>query len=91
MQNVQSVVGVSNVHIPDAWLGNDAALALKAAPLLLLAVMLRGVVLWLLNGVLLVHVGRAVRVMQAGGTRGAKVGSLGRVRAVSGERPQRPG
>lgn len=61
---LDSVKSASNLVIPEHWLdGSDEGFVLKTGPLVILFVTVRGVVLWLLNGVLLVHVARAVRTM----------------------------
>ena len=62
-QDLEQVKEVSNVVIPDDWITGSDSLALKTGALILVAATVRGVVLWLLNLVLLVHMVRAVRIL----------------------------
>lgn len=67
MQDLPAVNAATQMGIPDTWFGSRDVtdIIFKAAPLMLLAVAMRGVVLWLLNGVLLVHVVRSVKAMNS--------------------------
>ncbi|XP_052130995.1 uncharacterized protein LOC113217988 isoform X3 [Frankliniella occidentalis] len=66
----------SNLVVPSEWFDNKTGqdLPLHTGAIIICAVAAKGGFLWLLNGVLLVHVARAVRLLSRARRRGAEKG-----------------